>query len=91
MLLSDLEEIGAISFTTDLWTSGNNKAIMAITATWVTKDFKMYEAVIAFREIKGEHSGVNIAAVFYEALKEFGIENKVLFLIFFKSIIMLIY
>lgn len=70
--------IGKLSFTTDLWTSTNQFAIMAVTATWLTHDFQMKEAILAFREIKGSHCGKNIANMFFEVLEEFDIVNKVI-------------
>ena len=68
---------GKFSFTTDLWTSGNGKAIMSITCTWISDDFEICEVVLAFREILGEHSGANIAKLFYEVMKEYSLENNV--------------
>ena len=70
---------GKFSFTTDLWTSGNGKAIMSITCTWISDDFEICEVVLAFREILGDHSGANIAKLFYEVMKEYSLENNVWF------------
>ncbi len=71
------ETIGKISKTTDLWTSGNNKSIMAITSTWYTYDFIQKEIVTAFCELHGDHSGKNIAHHFHKVLKDFNLEKKV--------------
>ncbi|EFX66633.1 hypothetical protein DAPPUDRAFT_116130 [Daphnia pulex] len=51
-----------VSSTTDLWTSGNNFAMIAVTG---------------FREIPGQHSGVNIVASFYGVLTEYQIADKI--------------
>jgi hypothetical protein len=68
---------GRISSTTDLWTSGNNHAIMGVTIVWLTENFEMREIVIGFRKVAGEHSGVNLAKYFYTIFSEWGILNKV--------------
>lgn len=68
---------GKFSFTTDLWTSGNKKAIMTITCTWISDNFEVCEVVLAFREIVGEHSGANIAKLFNEVMREYSIEENV--------------
>ncbi len=71
------KSIGMVSATTDLWTSGNNLAMMAVTVTWLTFDFVMMEVTLGFRELKGDHSGVNIANCFLSILTEFGLQNRV--------------
>lgn len=69
------KSIGMISATTDLWTSGNNLTMMAVTVTWLTFDFTMKEVTLGFREMKGDHSGVNIANCFLSILTEIGLQN----------------
>jgi len=71
------KSIGMVSATTDLWTSGNNLAMMAVTVTWLTFDFVMMEVTLGFRELQGDHSGVNIANCFLSILTEFGLQNRV--------------
>jgi len=72
------ETIGKISKTTDLWTSGNNRSIMAITSTWYTYDFMQKEIILAFCELHGDHSGRNIGQHFHKVLKDFKLEKKVI-------------
>ena len=69
--------IGKVSATTDLWTSGNNFSMMALTVTFLTYDFVMKEVTLGFRELKGEHTGINLANVFLSILTEFGLEQRV--------------
>ena len=64
------EGVGKISATTDMWTSTIKYAMMAVTFTWIDIDFKMNEAVVAFRELFGSHSGKNIAYSFHTVLPE---------------------
>lgn len=66
-----------VSSKTDLWTSGNNFAMIAVTGTWINKNFEMREGIFGFREMPGQHSGVNIAESFYGVLTEYQIADKV--------------
>jgi hypothetical protein len=60
----------------DLWTSPNHKAMIAIVAHWTGEDYEVKSALIAIREIHGEHSGENIANVVYPVMKEYDIHFK---------------
>ena len=51
--------------------------MMALTVTFLTYDFVMKEVTLGFRELKGEHTGINLANVFLSILTEFGLEQKV--------------
>jgi hypothetical protein len=66
-----------VSSTTDLWTSGNHFAMIAVTGTWINRKFEMREGILGFRKITGQHSGVNIAESFYGVLAEYQIADKV--------------
>ncbi len=70
------ETIGKMSKTTDLWTSGNNFSVMAITSSWYTYDFTQKEIVLAFCELHGDHSGKNIARGFHDVLKTFNLQKR---------------
>ena len=65
-----------ISFTTDIWTSPNDLAFMAITAHWICPDFKMHSVLMDFVELNCSHSGVNIEKAFSSSLKEFKVFEK---------------
>lgn len=69
-----------VSSTTDLWTSGNNYSMIAVTGTWITFNFEMREGILGFREMPGQHSGVNIAESFHGVLTEYSIADRVTFL-----------
>ena len=50
---------------------------MAVTASWITKEAKLHEVTIGFRQIVGYIlNGVNISTTFWNILSEFKIENK---------------
>lgn len=60
----------------DLWTSPNHKAMISIVAHWTNEQYKAQTALLAIREIHGEHTAVNISDVVYFVLKEYGIEDE---------------
>ena len=60
----------------DLWTSPNHKAMIAIVAHWTAEDYEVKSALLAIREVHGEHSGLNIADVVYPVMKEYDIHSR---------------
>ena len=68
--------ISRIHLTWDLWTSPNFKAIIAITAHWTNENWKVQTALIAIREIEGDHDGENISHIVHAVLKEFKIVEQ---------------
>ena len=68
---------GKLSATTDLWTSENHHAIMAVTVAWLNRRFEMNEVILGFRKVLGKHDGANLAKVFIEILSPFNIKDKV--------------
>ncbi|QRW00609.1 hAT family dimerization protein [Ceratobasidium sp. AG-Ba] len=67
---------GQISITSDLWSDGNLRAFMAVTAHYINQEGYLAEHLIAFRRIKGHHTGVNMGQVFFSILEEFEIVEK---------------
>ena len=55
----------------NLWTSPNYKAMIAITAHWTDDEFKVQSALIAIRELNGDHDGENISEIVHMVAKEF--------------------
>lgn len=53
----------AISF--DGWTSTNNLSMFAMNGKWAGPDMKIYQACLDFIEIKGNHSGKNLAKIVF--------------------------
>jgi len=60
----------------DLWTSPNYKAMIAIVAHWTAENYEVKSALLAIREVPGEHSGENIANVVYPVMKEYNIHSR---------------
>ena len=55
--------------------------MLAINGTWLGPDFQQYRACLEFIEIKGSHSGENLATVVFKALKKLGLLQKLLTII----------
>lgn len=68
---------GHINFAQDLWTASNNDAYISITAHWMDGDWNLVETVLDLKEVRGSHSGENIAESFCESLEEFNLIPKV--------------
>ena len=61
---------------------------MAVTAHYAvfsesSGNLETQTSLVAFRELKGSHSGANIGKVFLQIIKEIGCLNKVCFLLIF--------
>jgi len=54
---------GRISLTADTWTSPNKLPFLAILAYWISDSWQMEEVLIGFEEIKGSHTGANMAEI----------------------------
>lgn len=50
--------------------------MIAITAYWVDRDFRLHEALLSFEELKGDHDGVNIGEAIYATLDKYNIVEK---------------
>jgi hypothetical protein len=62
-----------ISFTTDLWTSPNNKSFMAITYHFLDPRFDLKSGILDFIPFSGSHAGVKLSEAFKKCMDEFDI------------------
>jgi hypothetical protein len=65
-----------IHLSLDLWTSPNHLAILGVIATFISDDGVLESFVLALRQVKGDHSGENIAKYVMEVIQEWGIAPK---------------
>ncbi|CAE6481843.1 unnamed protein product [Rhizoctonia solani] len=72
---------GLLAIACDAWTSANRIAFLAITASWITERWELEETLIDFRELRGAHTGRNMAEEVTSVVSELGIEDKVLALV----------
>jgi hypothetical protein len=67
-----------IALSLDIWTSKNHLPILGIIGHWLTEDFDYRERVLEFTELRGLHSGENLAAAVKEMLVELGLQSKLI-------------
>jgi coproporphyrinogen III oxidase len=70
------EHDGDLNFATDVWTSPNHKAFVAVTVHFEINGVPM-TMLLDMKEAAMSHSGVNLAAAFTQIMDEFGISAKV--------------
>ena len=69
---------GKISLAADTWTSPNKLAFLAIVAYWISDSWQLEEVLIGFEEIKGSHTGANMAGIINDVLAKYGIQDRIL-------------
>ncbi len=69
--------LSAISISFDLWTSPNAHAILGVIAHFVDKQGRRRNVVLGLREVIGEHTGENMAAVLLEVFKDYKISGNI--------------
>ncbi|CAG8836392.1 474_t:CDS:2, partial [Gigaspora margarita] len=67
-----------IFFTSDLWTSPNNKEFIAITAHYIDDNWALQEVIINFGLMSKKHDGTNITNGFFKVLENYNITLKIL-------------
>jgi hypothetical protein len=73
------EHNGALNFATDMWTSLNHRAYVAVTVHFEKNGVPIC-MILNIVEVEMSHSGINLAAAFAQILEEFGVSDKVRFL-----------
>ena len=66
-----------INFTFDCWTSRNYRAVFAVTAHFINKDYQRQDILIGLRELLGPHSGENIGELLQEILQDWGLAGRI--------------
>ena len=69
---------GKISLAADTSTSLNKLAFLAIVAYCISDSWKMEEVLIGFKEIRGSHTGANMAGIINDVLARYGIQDRIL-------------
>jgi len=70
-----LPAAGKISLAADTWTSPNKLAFLPIVAYWISDSWQMEEVLIGFQEIRGSHTGANMAGIINDVLARYGIQD----------------
>ena len=66
------------SLTTDLWTSPNNIAFMAVTIHYINEDWKIVSIILDFVAFSGAHEGLKISEAIRCIADEFGLKGRIL-------------
>ena len=61
----------------------NNDTYTSFTAHWIDSDWQLMETMLDLKEVRGSHTGQNIAECFCESLDEFKVIPKVWFTFLF--------
>ena len=72
---------GLMAIACDAWTSSNRIAFLAITASWITQDWRLEETLLDFVELQGAHTGENMGNAVSATIAELGIADKVVALV----------
>jgi len=73
---------GRIGLTVDVWTSPNGFSVLGITCHWIDVKWLLREMVLDASELKGPHSGENMARHVLEVLNEFHVSDRILCITF---------
>ncbi|CAG8853338.1 3596_t:CDS:1, partial [Gigaspora margarita] len=65
-----------ISFTSDLWTSPNNKVFICLTVHYIDEYWTLKETLIDFSLLNRKHTGINISNGFFKVIKDYEIALK---------------
>jgi len=69
---------GRISLAAHTWTLPNKFPFLAIVAYWISDSWQMEAVLIGFEEIKGSHTGANMAEIINGVLAKYGIQDRIL-------------
>lgn len=78
MKLSLQDNESKVSYVIDCWTSSNQHPFQGVIARWVNNDWELCSTVLDLTILNGSHKGENIAAFFYDVLKDYSLLEKVL-------------
>ncbi|KAK7910500.1 hypothetical protein WMY93_015184 [Mugilogobius chulae] len=72
-----VEKVAAVSLTSDMWTSINMDAYLAVTCHFVEEKVGLSSVLLGVQEFPQSHTAENIACVKASLMEEWGITNKV--------------
>jgi hypothetical protein len=77
-LLRDLPASRKISLALDCWTSPNHYSFLGITGYFVSDDWRYCEVLLAFKPLRGKHSGSRLAEYVMETLAFYNLTKRLL-------------
>ncbi|CAG8469762.1 11170_t:CDS:2, partial [Dentiscutata heterogama] len=66
-----------LSFTSDIWTSPNNKVFVSVIAHYIDECWTFQETLLDFSLLSGKHNRTNISNGFFKVIEDYGITSKV--------------
>lgn len=74
--------IGRVSLTTDVWSDLSLTLFLGVSAHYIIRETNSNQLILrsgllAFRHVKGLHSGENLAKILFGIIEEMGIANRV--------------
>ncbi|XP_056442541.1 E3 SUMO-protein ligase ZBED1-like isoform X2 [Gadus chalcogrammus] len=72
-----MQKVQAVSLTSDMWTSINMEAYLAVTCHYVDDTSKLATVLLGVRPFPETHTAVNISAAMRSLMEEWDIESKV--------------
>ena len=77
-IIADIPAGVKVSIAADAWTSPNKLAFLAVLGYYVTDDWELKEVLLGFEQIKGAHTGMNLAMIIEEVLNRYQIADRLL-------------
>lgn len=69
-----LQEVSALSFTTDIWTSSvSPMSLLSLTAQWIDEEFVRHQVTLHAKSFRGSHTSQTIATAFNSMLQTWDI------------------
>ena len=73
--------VSDIHITCDMWTSSNYLGLLGVIGHFTSEKGQLHAVTLALIELQGDHSGLNQAAAVLDVLNDFGIRNKLGYLV----------
>ncbi|KAI8534491.1 hypothetical protein RHMOL_Rhmol10G0094100 [Rhododendron molle] len=76
-LISELATVGAIGFTSDMWSGINNRGYICVTAHYIDSSWTLQKRIIAFRLVEFPHDADHIFDSIMGVFRDFEVLDKV--------------
>ncbi|KAF7151268.1 hypothetical protein RHSIM_Rhsim02G0026300 [Rhododendron simsii] len=76
-LISEFASLGAIGFTSDMWSGINNRGYICVTAHYIDSSWTLRKKIIAFRLVEFPHDAEQIFESIMGVLRDFEVVDKV--------------
>ncbi|KAF7133375.1 hypothetical protein RHSIM_Rhsim09G0159100 [Rhododendron simsii] len=76
-LISELATVGAIGFTSDMWSGINNRGYICVTAHYIDSSWTLPKKIIAFRLVEFPHDAEQIFESIMSVFRDFEVLDKV--------------